>query len=288
MGSVWSGNIENAYFSVEQFDRNRRITMPEKEYSLPKNKNQSSYYILSMDVARLQGCDSVITVFKVIPQADGTSIKQLVNIYVLPKKTDFTSQAILAKKLFFKYKARVLVIDGNGLGVALTDELVKEQNDNGEYLPPFGIINDEKNDYSQYITENTILGAVYIIKANGPLNTEIFANVRAQMAANKVRFLIDERTAKTKLLESKIGKKMSPEERADYLMPFTLTSSLKEEMANLKMENDGVNIILKRSNSIIPKDKFSAFCYGLYYIKLTEDTRKKKRNRNFSDMIFLN
>jgi len=38
-------------------------------------------------------------------------------------------------------------------------------------------------------------------------------------------------------------------------------------MLNLVEENEGVNIILKQSNRSVRKDKFSAFIYGLYYIK---------------------
>ena len=37
---------------------------------------------------------------------------------------------------------------------------------------------------------------------------------------------------------------MTPEQRAEYLKPFNLTSILKEEMMNLREENEGVNIIL--------------------------------------------
>jgi hypothetical protein len=58
-------------------------------------------------------------------------------------------------------------------------------------------------------------------------------------------FLIEEKVAKLKLINTKVGKNMSPEERAEYLKPFTLTSILKEEMMNLREENEGVNIILK-------------------------------------------
>jgi len=38
---------------------------------------------------------------------------------------------------------------------------------------------------------------------------------------------------------------MKPEQRSEYLKPFVLTSILREEMMNLKEENEGVNIILK-------------------------------------------
>ena len=99
--------------------------------------------------------------------------------------------------------------------------------------------------------------------------------------------LIDERIAKVKLLDTVAGKKMSPEKRADYLKPFTLTSILKEEMGNLREENEGINIILKQANKSIRKDKFSAFEYGLYYIKLEEETKKKKKKFKVTDMLFM-
>ena len=129
---------------------------------------------------------------------------------------------------------------------------------------------------------------MYIIKANAPINTEAHANARSQLASGKVKFLIDERVAKNKLLATKVGQNMKPEERANYLKPFNLTSILKEEMMNLREENEGVNIILKQANRGIRKDKFSAFEYGLYYIKLEEDKKKKKKKFNAKDWTFMN
>jgi predicted secreted protein len=55
----------------------------------------------------------------------------------------------------------------------------------------------------------------------------------------------------------------------------------------LREENEGVNIILKQANRGIKKDKFSAFEYGLYYIKQEEDSRKKKKKFNVKDFMFL-
>ena len=81
---------------------------------------------------------------------------------------------------------------------------------------------------------------------------------------------------------------MKPEERADYLKPFTLTSILKEEMMNLREENEGVNIILKQANRGIRKDKFSAFEYGLYYIKFEEENKKRRKRFNAKDWQMFN
>jgi len=68
-------------------------------------------------------------------------------------------------------------------------------------------------------------------------------------------------------MATKMGQTMDANKRSDYLKPFVLTTALREQMLNLVEENEGVNIILKQANKGIKKDKFSAFVYGLYYIK---------------------
>ena len=103
-----------------------------------------------------------------------------------------------------------------------------------------------------------------------------------------LKFLIDETQAKVKLLSTKVGQTMSGDKRADYLKPFTLTTILKTQMLNLVEENEGVNIILKQSSRGINKDKFSAFVYGLYYIKQEEDRKRRRKSFNIQDFLFLN
>ena len=284
--SRWSGTVEDAFFNGEAFDRSRQLQAAEDEYS--GRSNVQSYYVVSVDVGR-RGCDSVATVIKVVPQAMGESYKSLVNIYTFSDE-HFEDQAIKIKKLFYKYKARRLVIDGNGLGIGLIDYMIKQQIDSatGDVYPPFGIYNDDEGYYKKYRTPNTELDAVYIIKANAPINTEAHSNVQAQLNSGKLKFLIEERIAKAKLLETKIGQNMTPEQRNERLMPFKLTDILRDEMLNLREENEGINIILKQANKRVKKDKFSAFEYGLYYIKQEEARKKKKKRFDAKEWVFLN
>lgn len=286
--SVWSGTVEDAFFNSEVFDRNRVLKQP--EYEASGRASKSSFYILSMDVGRKHDA-SVVCVFKVTPQPQGTALKQLVNIYTFDDE-HFEDQAIKVKKLYYKYNARRLVVDGNGPGVGFIDYLVKPQIDTetNEIFPDFGVYGGTKVDieqeYKKYRTANCEEDALYIIMASAPMNNEAHSNVQTQLSSGKVKMLIDERVAKTKLLGTVKGQNMKPEERAEYLKPFTLTSILKEEMMNLKEENEGVNIILKRANKGIRKDKFSAFEYGLYYIKQEEDNKKKKKRFNAKEWKF--
>ena len=282
--SIWSGDAENAYFSSDMFDKHRKLLQPENEYSARSSK--SAYYVLGIDVGRI-GCTTEICVFKVTPQAQGPAIKSLVNLYTYDAE-DFQTQAINIKKLFYRYKARICAIDANGLGVGLVDFMVLAQNDpeTGDILPPFGVENDEDGLYKKFKTPDMERDAMYLIKANAPLNTEAHAYVQTQLSSGKIQLLIDEREAAVKLMSTKVGQNMTPEERNKKLMPFQLTSILKEQMLNLVEENEGVNIILKQSNKGIKKDKFSAFEYGLYYIKQEEDRKKKRKNRDISKMMF--
>lgn len=233
--------------------------------------------------------DTVATVIKVTPQSNGAAIKTVVNIFSVTDE-HFEDQAIFIKKLYYKFKARRMVVDGNGLGIGLIDYLVKPQVDpiTNDIIADFGIYNDDENYYKKYQTQDCETNAIYIIKANAPINTEAHANVQVQLSSGKLKFLIDEREAKAKLMGQKVGQKMTPEQRADYLKPFTLTSILKEEMMNLREENEGVNIILKQANKLIKKDKFSSLEYALYYIKQEEESKKKKHKMDVSKLMFFN
>lgn len=286
--SEWSGDAENAFFSAEKFDKYRILLQPEYEFSGRSSK--SAYYILGIDVGRFK-CTTEICIFKVTPQVQGASLKTLVNLYSYEAE-DFEQQAINIKKLFYKYKARCAVIDANGLGAGLVDFMIKAQVDpeTGDELPPFGVEGGTSEDaiepYKKIKGPGVEENAMFLIKANANINTEAHTYVQTQLYSGKIKFLIDEGQAKVKLMGTKVGQTMDADKRADYLMPFTLTTILREQMLNLTQENEGVNIILKQSSRSIPKDKFSAFEYGLYYIKQDEDRKKKRKKRNIKDMMF--
>ena len=264
------------------------MLQPEYEFSGRSNKN--AFYILAVDVGRLK-CTTEVCIFKVTPQVQGSSLKTLVNLFSYEAE-DFEQQAINIKKLYYKYKAKTVVIDANGLGVGLVDFMTKAQIDpeTGEELRAFGVEGGTSEDiveqYKKIRGENIENDAMYLIKATAPINTEAHSYVQTQLFSGKVKFLIDESQAKVKLMSTKKGQQMTSEERGEYLLPFTLTTILREQMLNLVEENEGVNIILKQSNRSIPKDKFSAFEYGLFYIKQDEDRRKKRKKSGISKMMF--
>lgn len=289
--SRWTGDTDNAFFSTEVFEKHRVLQLAEDSYQAKGKRGELvPYYVIGIDVGRL-GCTSEAVVFRVNPAPDNAagSVKSVVNIFTYDSE-HFEEQAIALKKLYYRYKGAPLVIDANGLGIGLIDFMVKSQIDpeTGEILAPFGVINDDDGIYKKYRTPDTEMDAMYLIKANAPVNTEMYSFAQAQMASGRVKFLIDEAAAKNNLLETKKGANMKPHERNEYLRPYIATTILKEQMANLVQNNDGVNIILKQSSRGIKKDKVSAFLYGLYFIKKEDEGRRKKKKYQIADMMFFN
>ena len=128
--------------------------------------------------------------------------------------------------------------------------------------------------------------AMYIIKANAAMNTEAHTYVKTQINGGKVKFLIEERDARIKLMETKVGQNLTPEERNEKLMPFQFTDNLKLQMGNLVEDNEGTNIILKKNNNSISKDRFSSFEYAMYYIKQQEQLKKRRHSQSIADLMF--
>ena len=75
-----------------------------------------------------------------------------------------------------------------------------------------------------------IPNVLWLYKANAQFNTEMYSNYQTQMTTGKLRFLIDEHTAKLKMDASRAKrfKEMSEDEKIDWIIQFTQTSLLKD------------------------------------------------------------
>lgn len=282
--SLWSGSIDGAFFNPNKFDQHRVLNIAETKYN--KGIAAKGYYIMGVDVGRLGDMTEAV-IIKVTPAPTGVSRKQIVNIFTFEAE-HFERQAIHLKKLFRDFKCNICVLDGNGVGAGLVDFLVRDQidPDTDELLPNWGVFNDEDRKYREWQTEDTIHNALYIMKATAPINSELYSYCQSQLNSGKLLFLIDENVAKNKLMAQSQGQKMSAPQRADYLRPYVETSILKSQMMNLVQENEGANIILKRSSNKIKKDKFSALIYGLSWCKREEERNNKRGRRNVKDFMF--
>ena len=277
--SIWSGANSEAWFNFNKMTKHRRIKNPETHAICRVNANQ--FYLLSVDVGRLHD-QTVCSVFRVNITNDGKHYATLVNLYVLGREAQtktFYQQAVDLKKIIRDFNPIEVVIDVNGLGIGFGEEMTRAQIDDfGNVWPAYGFKNDEDFQKTQPKDAPQIL---FGIKANGPLNSKIHGNAYTRLNSGLVRFLIKEQEAKSALLATKIGQKMSPVQRVQRLMPHEMTTRLFDEMANLRLKRTGnaTDIVLERINERYPKDKYSSFSYGLWRIKELEEEYFKKRRR---------
>lgn len=277
--SLWSGSSEEAWFNFDKLTKYRKIKNPETSAKFRANSNQ--FYLLSVDVGRLND-QTVCCVFRVNVSGEGKYFATLVNLYVLGRQAEtktFNRQAIELKRIIKKFNPLEVVIDTNGLGIGFADEMIREQVDEfGNIYEPLGFKNDE--DFLK-VQPKDAMCILYGIKANGPLNSKIHGNAYTRINGGLVRFLIKEQEAKNALLSTKVGQKMTVKQRVQRLMPHEMTTKLFEEMANLRLRRTGVSldIVLEQINPRYPKDKYSAFAYGLWRIKELEEEQNKRRRR---------
>lgn len=286
--SRFNGSSEDAWFDGEKITKRRILINPEVKEKI--RDDVESFYLISVDVAH-EKCQSIATVLKVFPKSNYTA--NLVNLFVLGKTNEnkvFDKQAIELKRIIEKFNPKEVVIDINGLGVGLADEMIKEQFDNEERrsYPAYGFFNRDEYESRQPKGCRKIL---YGLKANNKQNAEMGGgNVNSQMhtilfnkiAAGELNFLISERQAKVKLNSTRVGQKMSPEQKNLRLLPHELTSQLIYEILNLKIKpaTTANNIQLELINKRMTKDKFSALEMGTYRIKEMQNAATaKSRNR---------
>ena len=280
--SLWQGASEEAWFNFDKLTKYRKLKNPETHAKNVSGPN--CFYLLSVDVGRLHD-QTVCCVFRVNVTNDGKYHATLVNLYVLGREAQtksFYQQVIDLKKIIRAFNPKEVVIDTNGLGIGFGDEMIRQQQDEfGEVYEPLGFINDE--DFIK-IQPKDAPRILYGIKANGPLNSKIHGNAYTRLNSGLVRFLIREQEAKSALLATKQGQKMSVYQRVKRLMPHEMTTKLFEEMANLRLKRTGVSldITLEQINPRYPKDKYSAFAYGLWRIKEIEEEQAKRRRRRGS------
>lgn len=276
-GSLWQGGSEDSWFDFEKLERKRIIKNPEwrKKYDDP-----NVFYIIGVDVGRISD-QTVATIFRVNIRGN-RFYSTMVNIFVLGTRGShktFDEQSIQIKRLIRDFEPREVIVDTNGLGIGLADILIKPQIDEkGEAYPAYGFHNDKIYAKIQPKDAPQIL---YSMKANATLNSEIHGNAYTRISSGLINFLITEQEARSLLLGTKKGQRMSYENRTKRLMPHEMTTKLFQEMSNLRIKKTGLNITLEQINTRFPKDKYSSFAYAQWRIKELEDQYSLK-NRNQS------
>lgn len=281
LASIWTGANKDSWFNSEKLLRIRKILKYEKESRIPIGSD--AFYIIGVDVARYGGNDSSIMVVKVIPR-EKLWLKKVVyteNLHKMPLQ----DQAVRIKQLYYKFMPREIIVDGNGVGSGLIDDLVIPSFSDGITYPPLYVMNDVAN--YPYPANSTPV--IYNIKANASLNSDIYSNLYIQINNGGVQLLANEKIAKDKLLSTKSGQKMSYYAREKFLLPYIMTSRLIDEINNLRLKQTGIQnqITVEQISKRINKDRVSALSYALFRVKYYEDKQVRKHKSNFGSFLLV-
>lgn len=282
--SRFVGTSSESWFNYDRIMTHRKLSNP--EFRAMHKEGIDSYYIFGVDVGR-RGCQSVCTVLKVFPRLDGPAKVNLVNIFVLGKTEDekvLDRQVVALKKIIKDFMPRQVVLDINGIGVFMADAMIRESFDSntGEILPAYGFNNREEYLALQPRNCEKI---IYGMKATAQINSDMHSFLYSRIDTGKMNFLITEKEAKGKIMATKVGQRMAPEQRNQRIIPHELTSHLIDELMNLRVKPAGANnqIAVEQINKRIIKDKFSALEMANYYITITEQEQNaRRRNRGLA------
>lgn len=262
----WVGCSDGALVDINKLMACRVLEEPITEI-----QNDNDEFYIGVDVARSENTNnnqSAISVIKVIRNKGTKRITslQVVNVYGMSNKLNFTEQACVIKKYKRAYKAKVVIADGNGLGSGLVDELLKPSYDKitGKYLGCFDTINTD----------------------NQPQSTDAeqcLFDMKAQTYQTKVvsHFINAVDSGLLKMLIRKQEQDFNDKEREFFdknVAPFINSELLFFEITNLKLKVSGKNLSVEKVVRKIDKDRFSATAYGIFYILefCNKDTEEEK------------
>lgn len=253
--SKWVGSSNDALVNINKLMDCRSLTNIQEEI-----KDDEEIY-LGVDVARSQKSNnnqSSVCVARVKRNKAKTKIVsiEIINIINIPNILNFTTQAIKIKKIRKKYKAKIVVCDGNGLGAGLIDELLKDSFDpiTGESLGCWNTINDD-NAPELPDDADPIL---YNLKSQA-IQTKILTNFIDMVESNKLRLLIPRQLGDFTIAEQ--------DDFDNKVAPYIETDCLFEEVANLKLrQNSNGSLSVDKVVHKLDKDRFSALSYVLWYI----------------------
>lgn len=274
--SRWVGATDGALVNMKKVMDLRTLSRVELK------GDKKSDYIIAVDVARSQSTNNnqcSIAVLKLHRNKEG-KIKRikLVNIINIPSMLNFKVQAQEVMKVRNLYNAKAVIVDGNGLGKGLIDQLVLEQHDpvTNESLGCYKVMNTDQE--SELDDAEEIL---YDLKAQSN-NSDVIVNFIGVIDSGLIE-LLEKRTDAHYNIED-----------VDYfeseILPYVQTDYLLEELSNLKLKQlPSGKYTIEQQTKRINKDRFSALAYGLWYIKeFEEDGGYQNTDISATDFLFIN
>lgn len=297
MDSLFFGSSEKAFYDFDSIDRVRKIQRaiyPKPYYALLNDskykyepKRNGEVRLLAMDIATQGGSKNDATCFVVmqlIPTSNNQYIRNVIYVSTLDGGHTF-DQTLKARRLFDDFDCDYIVVDTNGVGIAVFDNLVIEQVDDERNVvyPAWSCINDDK--MADRCKDPEAEKIIYSVKATAKFNSDAAVYLRDCIKRGKIRLLINEVDANDLLNRSKAFQNLLVEDQVLFQEPFYQTTAMINEMINLDYTTTDGKIKVMESSGM-RKDRYSAVSYANHIAnELERDIRNIADEYGFTTFI---
>ena len=297
MDSLFFGSSEKAFYDFDSIDRIRKIQRaiyPKPYYALLndskykfESKKNGEIRLLAMDIATQGGSKNDATCFVVmqlIPTSNNQYIRNVIYVSTLDGGHTF-DQTLKARRLFDDFDCDYIVVDTNGVGIAVFDNLVIEQVDDERNVvyPAWSCINDDK--MADRCKDPEAEKIIYSVKATAKFNSDAAVYLRDCIKRGKIRLLINEVDANDLLNRSKAFQNLLVEDQVLFQEPFYQTTAMINEMINLDYTTTDGKIKVMESSGM-RKDRYSAVSYANHIAnELERDIRNIADEYGFTTFI---
>ncbi len=289
METMFFGESEKAYFKYEDLNKSREINKPflpmtdaeyiqykgeKKKNKFYKSKKSNEIRILGVDCALVGGRLNDATVFTFIRcLPSGNEYVKTVEYIETMEGQHSTIQGLRLKQIFYDLDCDYCVMDTQGNGISIYDEITKITLDNnrGIEYPAWCAMNDDKMQERAY--DKNAVPLIYSIKVAGingsQTNHEMATYTKTQFEKKKIKLLCSEIEGRDYLFDNKDSLKFDNDETNRMIASYFQTTRLIHEMINLEMEVKNGFIKLTEPAGQ-RKDRYSSLSYPLFYIKELE------------------
>lgn len=277
MGCLFFGENENAFFKYDDLIKARRIETPlytndvyqsiSDKIIKYRHKTKGEIRLVCIDIAIMSSKKNkndatAIFVLQLLPTDNGQYIRNIIYLDVFEGGHGKT-QAIVIRRVFDDLECDFIVIDTNGVGITVYDNLVDDLIDDntGKVYPALQCCNN-KEMYERYKGKDMYpRKVIYSIKATASFNSQCAYSLRDCLSRGKMRLLESEQEFEHRMAINKYYKELSSEQKLEIKMPYIQTTLLINELVNLEYVAQGNDIKIKEQSDK-RKDRYSALSYG--------------------------
>lgn len=304
--AVFVGENENAFFTFDVLDRNRKImkafvppthleyrenqkrAIPKYISTMPLQKGEIR--VISLDVALVGGVKndtSVITGIRMIPNSNDGYDRHVVYIDTLGEdgiRVDDLAKEF--KRLFYDFEATYAVLDAGGSGFGVYDELTKPTYDEERDVEYEAWSSMNREDLAKR-ADRSAKQVLHTVVANNSYNAEIAIALKSALTVGKMKFLISDMDMREKLNADKsiVG---NLDEQQRQLSSYQQTTALVNELIALSWSQSSSGNIIIKEPSGGRKDRYTSLAYANQFINEIELKNKRSRGvqrYNPEDMI---